>query len=52
MDVVDEFYLGGNSEIHSVQAASKAKSKVKINQANDVVPNIQKGLQKSVSVVN
>ena len=40
MDVVEEFYANENSETDQVQAELKAKSKVKLHQAENFVQGI------------
>ena len=59
LDLVEEFYTNENSEeehqqVEHVQAESKArtKSKLKFNQGDGFVQDIQKGLQGSVRAVN
>ncbi|EOR09503.1 hypothetical protein F896_00995 [Acinetobacter genomosp. 15BJ] len=59
LDLVEEFYTDKNSEeehqqVEHVQAKSKvrAKSKPKLQQGQDFVQDIQKGLQGSVRAVN
>lgn len=52
MGAVDEFYTDENSETDQVHAESKAKSKAKLNQAENFVQDIQQGLQRSVKALN
>ncbi|MRA47030.1 hydrolase or metal-binding protein [Acinetobacter pittii] len=52
LDLVEEFYMDEVAETEQQSIDSKVKTKPKFNQRNDFSPDIQKGLQQSVSAVN
>jgi hypothetical protein len=57
LDLVDEFYSNENHEAEQVQAEAittpaRTKAKPKLNQVEDFVQDMQKGLQGSVRAVN
>ena len=56
LDLIEEFYMDENQETNIEQAqpltTTRAKVKVKSNQGEDFVQDIQKGLQGSVRAVN
>jgi len=52
LDLVEEFYVGENSESEQIQPNSKGKNRPKSNHGEDFVQDIQQGLQRSVQALN
>ena len=52
LDLVEEFYVGENSESEQIQPNSKGQNRPKSNHGEDFVQDIQQGLQRSVQALN